>query len=96
MADITTQDLDVRLQLSGCAYGTLANSYVNHLKHGHSCITGEKWSLFLLNVYLEILECHELANDNSCFTDDEIKVIFDNISLLTGVCFKPLGYTYTP
>ncbi len=96
MATINSTDLIVRLQLSGCKYGVLAKEYINDLKYGRKCATKHQWELFLLNVYLEILECHDLDNENSCFTDEEIQNIFDKISTLTGICFRPLGYSYKP
>lgn len=91
---MNSTDFLVRMQLIGCKYGTLANTWVNDLKFGRKCAIKNKWNLFLLNMYLEILECHELNNEDSCFTDDEIKDIFDNISELTGLCFQPYGFTY--
>ena len=89
-------DLIVRLQLIGCKYGSMFNTQVNDLKWGRKCAKKNLWNLFILNMYLEILECHELDNDDSCFTQAQIDVIFDNISLITGLCFKPYGYTYAP
>lgn len=91
---INSTDLVIRLQLSGCKYGELALEYINDLKYGRKCATKHQWELFLLNVYLEILECHDLDSENTCFTEDEIKEIFNKISKLTDICFRPLGYTY--
>lgn len=36
----------------------------------------------------------EVTYDN-CLTEDELLVVFDKISDLTSLCFKPLGFTYT-
>jgi len=96
MATTNSTDLLVRLQLAGCKYGDLALEYVNDLKFGRKCATKHQWELFLLNVYLEILECHEIDNENSCFTDEEIQSIFNKISELTDICFKPIGFSYKP
>jgi hypothetical protein len=55
---ISQQDLDVRLQLTGCKYGELANRYANDLKYGKKCATTNGRDLALLNAYIEIMECY--------------------------------------
>ena len=33
---------------------------------------------------------------NNCISEKQLLSIFDRISKITGVCFQPLGFTYTP
>lgn len=91
---MNSTDLLVRLQLMGCKYGELLNDYVNGLKYGKKNLTCLKWKLLLLNVYIEIVECYDLNSENNCFTEDELKQLFDDVSSLTGLCFQPYGYSY--
>lgn len=33
---------------------------------------------------------------NNCISEEQLLSIFDRISKITGVCFQPIGFTYTP
>jgi len=70
MAELTQQDIDVRLQLAGQAYGCLTNLYANDLKWGRKCDNEE--NLFLLNAYLELVESYHIDTDTyiNCITSD--------------------------
>ena len=58
---ISQQDLDVRLQLTGCKFGQLTNEFADNLKYGRKCIVENQRNLVLLNAYLELLECYKVA-----------------------------------
>lgn len=58
---ISQQDLDVRLQLTGCKYGELANRYANDLKYGKKCANTNGRNLALLNAYLELMGCYKVS-----------------------------------
>lgn len=53
-------DLNVRLQLTGCKYGELINSYITDLKYGRKCKSTDLHDLMLLNAYIELMECYKL------------------------------------
>lgn len=61
--NINQVDLIVRLQLAGCKYSELANTYANNLKYGMKCSKKNLQNLFLLNSLLEILECYTIIYD---------------------------------
>lgn len=58
---ISQQDLDVRLQLSGCKFSDLAQRFNKDLIYGRKCVTENRTDLMLLNVYLEMLECYKVG-----------------------------------
>jgi len=60
MYNITQQDLNVRLQLTGCAYSKLANEFADNLKYGRKCSIDNEKTLLLLNAYIELIECYKL------------------------------------
>lgn len=94
MNDITEQDILVRLQLTSCKIGTLSNTYVNNLKWGRKEAKISWKELILLDVYLKLIEKYDLTSDNNCITEDELTSLFDKISTLTKLCFKPYGFSY--
>ena len=95
MSSITQQDINVRLQLSGCAFSDLALRFNNDLRYGRKCVTKNRIDLMLLNIYIEMLECYNIDSTSNCLTEDEIQLVIEKISTLTGVCFMPIGFTYT-
>ena len=58
---ISQQDLDVRMQLTGCKFSQLTNEFADNLKYGRKCIVENQRNLVLLNAYLELLECYKVA-----------------------------------
>lgn len=58
---ISQQDLDVRMQLTGCKFGQLTNEFADNLKYGRKCIVENQRNLVLLNAYLELLECYKVT-----------------------------------
>ena len=93
---INQTDLDVRLQLTGCEYGSMVNAYVNKLKFGSNCTFKDKANLFLINSYLNIASGYEVGNENNCYSEEELMDLWEQVSIITGLCFQPYGYTYTP
>lgn len=87
-------DLLVRLQLTGCAYSDLTNTFANDLKWGNKKSKTEWKKLILLNAYISIIEDYHTSSTINCVTEDELKSIFDKVSTLTKICFKPYGFTY--
>lgn len=57
---VSQQDLDIRLQLSGCKFSELAQRFNKDLLYGRKCVTENRTDLMLLNVYLEMLECYKV------------------------------------
>lgn len=62
MTNLNLTDLLVRLQLSGCKYGELANRFADDLKYGKKCAHTNMRNLLLLNAYIELLECYTPLN----------------------------------
>lgn len=58
---LSQQDLDVRMQLTGCKYGELVNTYVTNLKWGRKNACDNIKDLLLLNAYIELMECYNVA-----------------------------------
>lgn len=63
MADLNQVDLNVRLQLLGCKYSEIANTYANNLKYGMKCSRENLRKLLLLNALIDILECYDIIHD---------------------------------
>jgi len=101
MPNINSVDKTVILQLSGCAYSSLSDSFADSLKYGRNTQNAYRDKLFLLNAYIEILQCYQplvdglVTEDDNCVTETEMQEIIENISKLTGVCFPVLGTSYT-
>ena len=87
-------DLLVRIQLSICKYAELANAYSNNLKYGIKCCDSNLNKLLLLNGYINILKNYKPNSSNNCLTENEVQIISDNISKLTGLCFQPINFEY--
>lgn len=94
-------DLSVRLQLLGCKYSELANTYADNLKYGQKCANSNLKNLLLLNSLIEILECYTIPYyidniliDRNCFTSEQIESLLDKISKLINQQFQPLGFEY--
>ncbi len=91
---LVLQDLLIRLQLTGQKYSELTNTFVNDLKWGKKCAKTEWKNLIILDVYISLLEDYNIDGVN-CITEDQLITVFDNISTLTKLCFKPFNYTYS-
>jgi hypothetical protein len=95
---ISQQDLDVRMQLTGCKFGQLTNEFADNLKYGRKCIVENQRNLVLLNAYLELLECYKVASGTiykNCITEEQLALMLDKISKLINICFQPYDFTYT-
>jgi hypothetical protein len=90
------QDLTVRAQLIGIEYSNLVNTYVNDLKWGKKAAKTEWKKLILLQAYITLLENYDITSDKNCITETQLTTMLNQISKLTGLCFKPAGYTYHP
>ena len=91
---INQTDLDVRLQLTGCEYGSMVNAYVNKLKFGSNCTFKDKANLFLINSYLNITSGYEVGNENNCYSEEELMDLWEQVSIIIGLCFQPYGFSY--
>ena len=38
--------------------------------------------------------CAGIIKYDNCYTEEEIQILIQNIGVITGICFKPIGYTY--
>lgn len=79
MANLSQQDIDVRLQLAGCAYATLAEEFRKDLIYGKKCTVKDKLNLALLNIYIEMLECYNFLNETEVLSTGELTItsVFD-------------------
>lgn len=59
---ISQQDIDVRLQLTGCKLGELTNLLANDLKYGRKCAKENQKLILLLNAYTELIECYSVSD----------------------------------
>ena len=91
---INQTDLDVRMQLTGCKFGEMVSNYVNKLKNGSNCTFKDKVNLFLIGSYLEIASGYDVNSENNCYSEDELKELWEQVSIITGLCFEPYGYSY--
>jgi hypothetical protein len=99
MANISSLDLKVRLQLLGEAYATILNKYTDSLRFSKKDKLNLKSKLLLLGIYIEILSIYNVDecgydSSNNCITEDEAQVLCDNAAKLANVCFQPLGFNY--
>ena len=99
MADLSSLDLLVRIQLSGQKYSEILNKYIDGLRWGKKDVILLETKLTLLNIYIDLLidytvcEC-DADCTNNCLTEEQAQLISDKISTLTNVCFQPLGFNY--
>lgn len=91
---MTQQDLDVRIWMTKQAYAEMSDTYNSNLKYGRKCSNIDVETLIILCAYIELLECFNLLKTNNCVTEDELKIIIDNISLITGLIFPPYDFTF--
>lgn len=92
MSYLNQIDLNVRLQLAGCKYSELANSYATNLKYRMKCAPDNLRRLLLLNHLIEVLECYKIGSATSEGTvtlnvlnaGDVLDILVDNISLIGG------------
>lgn len=94
MSNINSTDKQTILQLSGCAYSNLSNKLSDSLLYGRNTSKEYIQKLFLLNAYLEILQCYQIGQADNCLSETEIQDLIQNISTLSNICFAPLGTTY--
>lgn len=93
---VSQQDIDVRLQLITCKYADLANKYSNALKWGLKESVYSWKKLILLDAYVSLIKDYDVNNPTkNCITQDQLIVMFDKISEITNICFKPFNFTYT-
>ena len=100
MSDLSSLDLQVRLQISGQKYSEILSSYVDVLRYGKKDRLLYETKLTLLGIYIELLSDYvvdECGNDptNNCLTEEDAQLLADKISQLINVCFQPLGFNYT-
>lgn len=94
MATLSQLDINVRLQISNCCYSSMALEYAKDLKWGRKCKEENRRKLVLLGILIDILNSYQVGEDDNCYTEDEIQDLIKNIEKLTGICFKPIGYSY--
>lgn len=94
MATLSQLDINTYLQLAGCCYSSMSVEYAKSLKYGKKCIEKDRINLTVLSVLMEILSCYRVGEDDNCYTEEEIQKLIHDIGELTGLCFKPVGYSY--
>jgi hypothetical protein len=98
MSKISILDLDVRLFLVKESYVNIIDDYINSLKFGKQNVKNIRNKLILIDVYITLLNNYNFSNNDSnlinCISEDKLKLVFDKLSSLTGICFQPIGYKY--
>lgn len=91
MADLNQTDIDVRLQLTGCEFSELANTFANDLKYGRKCATTNQRNLLLLNAYIELIECLNVETlavgsvfIQSLVLNDVTDLLINGVSIIGG------------
>lgn len=86
----TQEDITYRILLIVQKISELGNIYANDLKLGKSCEIKDRNRLILLEVYLELIRCIDAYNESdNCYTDKELEILFDRISVEYNICFNP-------
>lgn len=94
MATLSQLDINTYLQLARCCYSDLSVVFANDLNYGRKCTIKDRLNLAMLGILLEILDGYNVGEDDNCYTEEEIQTLIQNIGILTGICFKPIGYSY--
>jgi len=95
MTVISSTDLLVRLQRLGCCIGTKTDKLATQLSLTGQCSKQQFQTLRLLIKYAEILESFIVDNEElNCISEVEMNQIFEQISKICNISFKPLGYVY--
>ena len=94
MATLSQLDINTYLQLVNCCYSSMSVEFAKDLKYGKACVIKDRIDLITLSILLDILSCYTAGEDDNCYTEEEIQDLIKNIQTLTGICFKPIGYTY--
>ena len=100
MADLSQQDLDVRLQLSGQRYSAMLSTYIDNLRYGKKDSGLLEYKLFILDKYIDLLLGYAVCGcnvdcTNNCITEEEAQQICNNISKIANIYFQPSGFRYT-
>lgn len=102
---LTQNDLNERLQTAYCCAGSLANKTSKEFRYGMKCAKSNLEKLFLLTVFIEILECYLIAdiptgeqtityNEDNCITEEQALYLFEQISKICKTCFEAVNHTY--
>lgn len=97
---LTQSDLNKRLQRAYCCAGSLAFTTDKEYRYGLKCANKHLEDLFLLHVWIEILECYTPLNPNdpdettNCITEEKAQYLFEQISKTCKVCFDTINTTY--
>lgn len=94
MAILSQLDINVYLQLANCCYSNMSKQFADDLRWGRKCTKERRINLILLASALEILNMYQVGKDDNCYTEEEIQELIQKIKHLTGINFKPIGYTY--
>ena len=91
-------DVIMRAYSTSCEVGNLTDKYVSNLMMG-TCVKDLEKTLLILDVYTNLLNSYTVCGcgtdcTNNCITEEEVLIISDKISKLTGLCFEPIGYSY--
>jgi len=105
--NLSQQDLNVRLQKTGCCVGQEAKRLAQYYLYGSECAEEQLQKVTILNAYLDILSCYQVENTTSTnwvyfldFTDlldyyfgttNTIKIIIGDQIVLDYVA--PVEYT---
>jgi len=97
MITFTKRDLDVRIQLSACAYADMVSDYIDALKLGKRNVKTIHNKLIVLDSYIQMLIAFDVCSaccTEVCITDEQALQVSDVLSKLTDVCFQPPGFDY--
>lgn len=97
---LTQTDLDERLQTAKCCAGSLTYKTDKEFRYGMKCAKFNLEKLFLLEMWIKILECYTPLDENdpdetlNCITEEQAQYLFEQISKTCKACFKAINYTY--
>ena len=91
VTNVTILDQYTRLQMLMCIIESKGNKLASKLRLGMVC-QDEITCLEVLVMYFESLKCYDPTNPQ-CLTQDQINLMWDCISQMTGLCFAPYGQT---
>lgn len=97
---LTQIDIDERLQQAYCCAGSLGFKISKEFRLGMKCAKSNLEKLFLLTVFIEILECYTPVNQVTpdetinCITEEKAQYLFEQISKTCKTCFGAINKTY--
>lgn len=99
MRYLNETDIQARVTLLACYVGNLGKKVKEDFENGLNCANNNLNTLKIINSYLDIILKYIPIDENTienpnCITEEEAQHIFDILSNLTNIKFKPINTTY--